>query len=121
MSARIAPRHSPGLRPPGVHGVVGELEVGSQVAEQVEAERRRPEEICPRPLRVEALVRLLGRGGQPERSRVMGSGGQEGRTGGPRLVDGQAATDRQRRSSRRRHEGLRTDRVAVGLPPSGLV
>ena len=32
------------IRPPGVDGAIGEPEVGGQVAEEVESQRRRPEE-----------------------------------------------------------------------------
>jgi len=35
------------IRPPGANGPIGEPEVGSEVAEQVEAHRRRRREIGP--------------------------------------------------------------------------
>src|SRR6266576_1689387 len=38
------------VRPPGVDCPVGEPDVTRQVAEQVEAQRRRPEEVGPQPL-----------------------------------------------------------------------
>ena len=35
------------VRPPGAHGPVGSCEVGGQVAEQVEGQRRRPQQVGP--------------------------------------------------------------------------
>ena len=46
------------IRPPGVDGPVGQREVGGEVAEEVEGERLRREEVGPQSLVVEALVRL---------------------------------------------------------------
>jgi hypothetical protein len=41
-----------------VHGAVRELQVRGQVAEQVDGQRRRPQQVGPQPLVVEALARL---------------------------------------------------------------
>ena len=50
-----APRR---IRPPGPHQALGEVEIGGEVAEEVEGERRRPQQVRPEPLPVDALIRL---------------------------------------------------------------
>ena len=44
------------IRPPRVDGPVGPREVGGEVAEEVEGHRRRPQELGPQSLVIEALV-----------------------------------------------------------------
>ena len=83
-----ASRH---VRPPRVDGPVGEREVVGQVAEEVERQRRRPEELGPQSLVVEALVRFdEGRSRSCSVERVRGD---EGRAGFLRVVERETAPD----------------------------
>ena len=107
------------IRPPGVHGPVGEPEVARQVAEQVEAERRRPEEVGPQPLVIETLVRF--RRGRSGPRRLERAGGDEVRPGLAGVVEGKPTSDRPHRFVGLRHDRLRTDRVPVSLAPLRLV
>ena len=57
--AKRTSRHGAGrVRPPRVDGPVGEREVGGQVAEEIEGQRWRPQELGPQSLVIEALVGL---------------------------------------------------------------
>ena len=107
------------VRPPGVDGPVGQLEVGGQVAEEVERHRRRPQEVGPQSLVVEALVRLDRGRSRPRR--VERAGGEEVRAGLTGVVEREAAADGTRRLSFTRNDRLRSDRVAVRLTPPRLL
>ena len=108
------------VRPPRVDGAVGQPEVGGQVAEEVEGQRRRPQEVGPQPLVVEALVRLDDGRSRPRR--VERAGGEEVRAGLPRVGEREAASDgTYRHAAGFRHDRLRADRVAVRLAPARLV
>jgi hypothetical protein len=63
------------VRPPGVDGPAGEPKVGGKVAEEVDGQRRRPEEVGPQSLVIEALVRF--RDGRSGPRRVECAGGEE--------------------------------------------
>ena len=67
------------IRPPGVDGAIGEPEVGGQVAEEVESQRRRPQEVGPQAPVIEALVRF--RDGRRGPRRVECTCGEEVRAG----------------------------------------
>ena len=81
--------------PPGVDGAVGAREVGRQVAEQVEGERLRRQQVGPQPLVVEALVRA--RRGRAGARRGQRAGGHEVRARLASVVERQAAPDRPHR------------------------
>ena len=89
------------------------------VAEEVEAERRRRQEIGPQALVIEALVTLDERRPRPRRVECLCR--EEVRAGLLRVVDRQAATDGSRRAVGSRRDRLRTDGVPVGLAPLRLV
>jgi hypothetical protein len=108
------------VRPPGVDGAVGQPGVGGQVAEEVEGQRRRPQQVGPEALVVEALVRF-GDGG-PGPGRRQGVGVEEGGAGLAGVVEREAAPDRPRRlAAGPGHDRLGPDGVAVGLAPPRLV
>ena len=105
--------------PPRVHGAVGPREVGGQVAEQVEAQGGRRQEVGPQPLVVEALVGLgdrRARAGGGERA-----GGEEAGTRVAPVVEREPAADEPDRCARSRHDRLGADRVTVRLAPLRLV
>ena len=92
-------------------GAVGECEIGREVAEQVERQRLRREEVGPRPLVVEGLVALDRRGSAPRRGE--GVGREEGRAGLLAEVERKPAAD----EPRRRAVGLgRYGCVPIGWP-----
>ena len=93
------------IRPPRVDGAVGEPEVGGQVTEQVEAERRRPQEVGPQPLVIEALVTFDDR--RSGLRRVERARGDEVRAGLLGVGEREAAAD----GSCRRTVGSRCDRM----------
>jgi hypothetical protein len=107
------------VRPPRVDGPVGEPEVGGQVAEQVEGQRRRPQEFRPQALVIEALVRFDGGRARPRR--VACGGGEEGRAGVARVLEREATPGRTGRRAFTRDDRLRADRVPVRLAPLRLV
>jgi hypothetical protein len=106
------------VRPPGVRGAVGEPEVGREVAEEVERGGRRPQQVGPDALVVDALVRLDDRCAVPH----CGVRGRrdEIRAGLARVVERQSAADRSRGLSFRRNR-LRSDRMSLPLAPPCLV
>src|SRR6266516_6774550 len=77
--------------PPLVHGAVGERDVGGKVAEEVEGECRRPEQVGPEALVVEALVRLGIRRSRSRRRKR--TGGEEVRAGLLRVRERETAAD----------------------------
>jgi len=107
------------VRPPGVDGTVGERGVGGEVAEEVERQRRRPEQVGPQALVVEALMRLDER--RPRPGRVERGRGDEGRTRLARVLEREAAADQPRRRAGTRRDRLGADRMTVGLAPASLV
>lgn len=107
------------VRPPGVNGTVGEAEIGGEVPEQVEGHRHRRQEVGPQALMIEALMRLDDCSSSA--CGFEGSGGQEVRARFSRIVERQAAPDGSSLATRRRCDGLRSDRVTCGLAPLRLV
>ena len=83
--------------------------IGREIAEQVERERRRRQQVGPQPLVVEALVRLDERRSRPRS--VERAGGDEVRARLARVLERQAAPDRPHRLPRAR--GL------IGCDPIG--
>ena len=95
--------------PPRVDGAVGQPEVAGEVAEEVEGQRRRREEIGPQSLVVEALVRLDG--GRPRPHRVERAGGDEVRARSPARTRAAAGS--------RRVVPAPSARGAIGCEPMG--
>ena len=95
--------------PPRVDGPVGEPEVGRQVAEQVEGQRRRPQELRPQSLVIEALVRFDD--GRASLGRLVCGGGEEGRAGVAGVLEREATPGRTGR--------LRLSRGTIGCEPIG--
>ncbi len=102
-----------------MHGAVGEREVGGKIAEEVEGECRRPEQVGVETLVVEPLVALGARGSRSRRGES--AGGEEVRAGLLRVGQRQAAADGAGRGSLARDDRLRSDRVPVRFAPAGLV
>lgn len=106
--------------PEGVNRVVGEPEIGGEVAEEIEGQRRRPQQVGPQPLVIEALLafderRSCSRGGE----RV---GGEEVGAGFSAVVEWKAASDEAHvLVGGARCDRLRTDRVPMRLTPLRLV
>ena len=104
-------------RPPGVHRPVGSVQVGGEVAEQVDRKRLGGQQVGPEALVVEDLVRLderpAGPGGRE------GPSGEEARPALPREVEVEAAADESGR--RTRPVPVRPDRVPVDLAPHRVV
>ena len=92
-----------------VDGPVGEPEVGSEVAEQVEAQGHRRQEIGPQPLVIEALVTLDQR--RSCTHRVKCAWGDEVRAGLSGEGERKAAPDESRRPL--------SGRGAIGCEPIG--
>ena len=105
--------------PPSVHGAVGLPVVDREVAEQVHGERRVPEQVGPKSLVIEALVRLSGRRTNP--CRCQGSRRDEVRSGVRRVLERHPASGRTSPRSLPRDDRLRADGVSVRLTPPGLV
>ena len=103
-----------------MHGPIGQSEVGGEVAEQVERQRRRRQQVGPQPLVVEALTRLDERGAGP--GRVQRGGREEVRAGVAGVVERQPAPHRPDPGvAGLRDDRLGADRMPVGFAPSGLV
>ena len=101
-------------------GAVGAFEIAGQIAEQVEGEGRGPQQICPGPLVIEALVRLDD--GTPRLRSGQRAVRQKRRAGLARIRERDPAPDESGRPiARPRIDRLRSDRVPVGLPPSCVV
>ena len=113
------PHRAGRVGPPGVHGPVGEREVGGEVAEEVERQRRRPEEVGPDALVIHGLVRLDRGRARPRR--LQRSGSQEGRAGLARVVQWQAAADGPGGPPRLRRDRLRPDGMPLRLAPERLL
>src|SRR5262245_18184858 len=97
----------------------GQPVIGGHVAEEVEGERGRPEEVRPQPLVIEALVAL-----DERRARLRGGEGGRREERGARLarvVERETAPDRPRRLTGTRRDRARSDRMAVRLAPLRLL
>ena len=102
-----------------MHGAVGPPDVSAEVAEQVEAQRLRRQQVGPQALVVEALLALderrAGAGGGQRRGR------HEPRARGAAVVERHSATDGTDGDGGPRDDRLRADRVPVRLAPLRLV
>src|ERR1700752_3476443 len=107
------------VRPPCVDGPVGEPQVRGEVTEEVEGQGRRPEELCPQALVIEALVRFDDRGAS--RRRLVRGGGEEGRARLAGVLEREATPGWPGRRACARDDRLGADRVPVRLPPPRLV
>jgi hypothetical protein len=106
--------------PPRVDGVVGEPEVGGQVADEVEGHRFRGQQLGPESLVIEALVPFDG--GRPGSRRIQCRRGEEGRAGLSRESQGKTTPDESRRTSLRSGgDRVRPDRIPVCFAPLRLV
>lgn len=120
-SGRVRELHSGdatgSLGPPGVNGPISSVEIGGEVAEQVDRQRFRREQVGPEALVIEVLVRL------DERRTVPGGRhGLRGEEAGAALAGEtkvEVAADQARRRTRSGPMG--SDRVPVGLAPSRVV
>jgi len=72
--------------------VVGEFEVGGEFAEKVDGKRRRPQQVGPEALVVEALVRLDE--GRPCARRFTGFRSEKACAGRAGIVERKSAADR---------------------------
>ena len=106
------------VRQPRVNGSVGKRVVRREIAEEVEGQRRRPQEIGPQALMVEALVPFDGR--RPRSRRLERVLREEGGSGLARIVEGKTPADRTRRLSFAPDDRLGADRVSACLPPARL-
>src|SRR5439155_3583176 len=86
---------------------------------EIEGHCRRPQEICPRSLVIEALVAFGD--GCPSPRCVERRPSEEVGAGFPSVVERQAAPHRARRLSLPRDDRLRADRVTLRRSPSGLM
>ena len=108
------------IRPPLLDGAAGEPEIAGEVAEKVEGQRRRREEIGPQSLVVEALVRLDGR--CPGLRRVERARTDEVRPGRLPVRERHPAPDESCLATvGPGSDRLRTDGMPVGLTPLRLV
>ena len=107
------------IGPPRVDGAVGALEVGCQLAEEVERERGGRQEVGPQSLVIDALVSLDEP--RPGARRVQGARRHEVRTRVPAPLERKAAPDWSRGAAGWGREGLRADRVPASLAPARLV
>ena len=107
------------LRPPGMDSTVGKRAIRGQVAEEVEGERRRPQEVGPQSLMVEALV-SFGHGRSGSR-RLEGSSGEKGGAGLTGVGEREAASDGSSRLAvQPRCDRLEADGMTVCLTPKRL-
>jgi hypothetical protein len=104
------------VRPPCVDGFVCKLEIRGEVAEEIECQRRRPQELGPQSLVVEALVRLDE--GRPCPRRRERGRGEERRAGLARVIERQAAPERTRWLPLARNDRLRTASRTMRLQQS---
>src|SRR5205823_11451915 len=95
------------IGPPRVYRAVSPREVTGQVAEHVEAQGLRRQEVGPQTLVVEALVRLRDR--RARACRRERAGGDESGTGVAPVIEREPATDEPDRCARSRNHRLGPD------------